>query len=130
MTGRATGRRPEGAWPSASACSSTTAPHCHGSDARGSKGFPNLTDGDWLYGGTPEKIIETITNGRHGKMPPMAAAVGTSDDVQNVANYVLSLSGSPHDIGARPARQEPSSPPARPATASTARATRRSARPT
>lgn len=70
---------------------------CHGSDARGGKGFPNLTDNDWLHGGTPEKIVETITKGRIGQMPPMAAAVGTSDEVKNVANYVLSLSGSPHD---------------------------------
>jgi len=70
---------------------------CHGSDARGSKGFPNLTDGDWLHGGAPEKIEETITQGRIGNMPPMAAAVGTPDDVKNVAHYVLSLSGSPHD---------------------------------
>ncbi|MDP9898698.1 cytochrome-c oxidase, cbb3-type subunit III [Variovorax ginsengisoli] len=70
---------------------------CHGSDARGSKGFPNLTDKDWLHGGTPEKIVETITKGRIGVMPPMAAAVGTPDDVKNVANYVLSLSGEPHD---------------------------------
>ncbi|MEO6853825.1 MAG: cytochrome-c oxidase, cbb3-type subunit III [Rhodoferax sp.] len=70
---------------------------CHGSDARGSKGFPNLTDGDWLHGGTPDKIWETITHGRIGVMPPMAAAVGTPDDVKNVANYVLSLSGSPND---------------------------------
>lgn len=70
---------------------------CHGSDAHGSKGFPNLADNDWLYGGTPDKIIETITKGRVGNMPPMAAAVGTPDDVRNVANYVLSLSGSPHD---------------------------------
>ena len=70
---------------------------CHGSDARGSKGFPNLTDADWLHGGSPDKINETITLGRHGAMPAMAAAVGTPDDVKNVANYVLSLSGSPHD---------------------------------
>ena len=70
---------------------------CHGSDARGSKGFPNLTDTDWLHGGTSDKIKETITIGRHGVMPPMAAVVGTPDDVKNVANYVLSLSGSPHD---------------------------------
>jgi cytochrome c oxidase cbb3-type subunit 3 len=70
---------------------------CHGSDAHGGKGFPNLTDSDWLHGGTPEKIIETLKGGRIGQMPPMAAAVGTSDDVKNVANYVLSLSGSPHD---------------------------------
>jgi cytochrome c oxidase cbb3-type subunit III len=70
---------------------------CHGSDARGSKGFPNLADGDWLHGGAGDKIAETITKGRNGMMPPMAAAVGTSDDVKNVAHYVLSLSNSPHD---------------------------------
>jgi cytochrome c oxidase cbb3-type subunit 3 len=97
---------------------------CHGSDARGSKGFPNLTDTDWLHGGTTDKIKETITNGRHAVMPPMAAAVGSADDVKNVAQYVLSLSGSPNDsvraqLGI-----------VRPATASTARATRPSARPT
>jgi cytochrome c oxidase cbb3-type subunit III len=70
---------------------------CHGSDARGSKGFPNLTDGDWLYGGTHETIKTTILNGRQGNMPPMAAAVGSAEDVKNVANYVLSLSGSAHN---------------------------------
>lgn len=70
---------------------------CHGSDAKGSKGFPNLTDQDWLWGGKPETIEETITKGRNGMMPPMAAAVGGPDDVRNVANYVLSLSGSPHN---------------------------------
>jgi cytochrome c oxidase cbb3-type subunit 3 len=70
---------------------------CHGSDAHGGKSFPNLTDSDWLHGGTPDKISETLVKGRIGQMPPMAAAVGTSDDVKNVANYALSLSGSPHD---------------------------------
>lgn len=70
---------------------------CHGSDARGSKGFPNLTDSDWLWGGTPEKIAETIAEGRQGMMPPMAAAVGSAADVRNLANHVLSLSGSPHN---------------------------------
>ena len=70
---------------------------CHGSDARGSKGFPNLTDPDSLYGGAPDKIKETLVQGRIGNMPPMAAAVGTPDDVRNVAHYVLSLSNSPHD---------------------------------
>ena len=70
---------------------------CHASDARGNKGFPNLTDGDWLHGGTTEKIKETLTKGRIGNMPPMAAALGSADDVKNVAQYVLSLSGSPHD---------------------------------
>ena len=70
---------------------------CHSSDARGGKSFPNLTDNDWLHGGIPEKIHETLTQGRQGMMPPMAAAVGEAEDVRNLANYVLSLSGSPHD---------------------------------
>lgn len=70
---------------------------CHGSDARGSKGFPNLADNDWLHGGTPERIAETVAKGRVGSMPPMAAAVGSPNDVKNVAHYVLSLSNSPHD---------------------------------
>ncbi len=70
---------------------------CHGSDARGSKGFPNLTDADWLYGNTLDAIKETIANGRQGVMPAMAAAVGSSEDVRNLAQYVLSLSGSPHN---------------------------------
>jgi len=70
---------------------------CHGADARGSKSFPNLTDGDWLGGTGDEYIHKTILDGRTGMMPPMAAAVGTSDDVKNLANYVLSLSGSPHN---------------------------------
>jgi cytochrome c oxidase cbb3-type subunit 3 len=70
---------------------------CHGSDARGARSFPNLTDRDWLWGGEPDAIKATITNGRNGVMPPMAAAVGSPDDVRNVAHFVLSLSGSPHD---------------------------------
>ena len=70
---------------------------CHGSDARGNKGFPNLTDKDWLFGGDPETIQTTILNGRNGQMPPMAAALGTDKDVENVANYVLSLSESTSD---------------------------------
>ena len=70
---------------------------CHGSDARGGTGFPNLTDGQWNWGGTPEQIHATIAQGRTGIMTPMAAAVGSSDDVRNLANHVLSLSKSPHD---------------------------------
>ena len=70
---------------------------CHGSDARGSKGFPDLTDRDWLWGGTPEQIAQTISAGRQGVMPPMATAVGTPEDVRHLAHYVLSLSGGPHD---------------------------------
>jgi cytochrome c oxidase cbb3-type subunit 3 len=70
---------------------------CHGSDARGSKSFPNLVDADWLHGGSPEKIKETLVLGRVGQMPPMGAAIGGAENVKNLANYVLSLSGSPHD---------------------------------
>ena len=79
-----------------------TCAQCHGSDARGSKGFPNLTDGDWLGAHTLDAVKQTIVEGRTGMMPPMAAAVGSPDDVKNVANYVLSLSGSGHnDIAAQ-----------------------------
>ena len=70
---------------------------CHGSDAKGAKSFPNLTDTDWLHGGSPDKILETITHGRRGQMPVMAAAVGGPEEVRQVANYVLSLSGSGHN---------------------------------
>jgi cytochrome c oxidase cbb3-type subunit 3 len=70
---------------------------CHGSDGRGSTGFPNLADKDWLGAGTHDYVKTTITAGRVGVMPPMAAAVGSGEDVRNVANYVLSLSGSAHN---------------------------------
>ncbi len=70
---------------------------CHGSDARGSKGFPNLTDTDWLYGGTPETIKATILGGRNGQMPPMGAALGSDKDIEQVAHYVLSLSSETAD---------------------------------
>lgn len=69
---------------------------CHGSDAGGSKGFPNLRDNDWIYGGDPQTIKESITNGRNGIMPPFGAVLG-DDGVKNVANYVRSLSGLPVD---------------------------------
>lgn len=70
---------------------------CHGSDAKGSVGFPNLVDKDWLGVGSGEYIMTTILNGRQAVMPPMGAALGTPADVENVANYVLSLSGAAHD---------------------------------
>ncbi len=70
---------------------------CHGSDAGGNKGYPSLTDSDWLYGGEPDVIKTTILKGRHGQMPPMGAAVGGEKEIENVANYVLSLSGTAHD---------------------------------
>lgn len=65
---------------------------CHGSDAGGTTHFPNLTDNDWLYGGTPEKIEETILKGRNGMMPPMGPVLGEKG-VEEVAAYVMSLSG-------------------------------------
>jgi cytochrome c oxidase cbb3-type subunit 3 len=69
---------------------------CHQSDAKGAKGFPNLTDKDWLYGGEPATIEATISNGRNGIMPAWGQALG-DQGVKEVANYVLSLSGRPHD---------------------------------
>jgi cytochrome c oxidase cbb3-type subunit 3 len=72
---------------------------CHGSDARGSKGFPNLTlpAESRLATESAEQIAAVIKDGRTGNMPPMAAALGTAEDVKNVAHYVLSLSGSAHN---------------------------------
>jgi cytochrome c oxidase cbb3-type subunit 3 len=69
---------------------------CHGADAKGAKGFPNLTDSDWLYGGEPETIKTTLLGGRQGMMPPFGPALG-ADGVKDVANYVRSLSGLAHD---------------------------------
>jgi cytochrome c oxidase cbb3-type subunit 3 len=69
---------------------------CHASDGGGSRGFPNLTDNDWLWGGAPETIKATITNGRTGAMPPFGPALG-EQGVKDVANYVLSLSGQAND---------------------------------
>lgn len=66
---------------------------CHGSDARGNKGYPDLTDKDWLHGGAPSVIKATILKGRNGIMPPMGAALGSDKDIENVAQYVKSLSG-------------------------------------
>jgi cytochrome c oxidase cbb3-type subunit 3 len=69
---------------------------CHASDARGSRGFPNLADGDWLWGGEPNQIRESILNGRTGVMPPQGQALG-AEGVKDVAHYVMSLSGLPND---------------------------------
>jgi cytochrome c oxidase cbb3-type subunit 3 len=73
---------------------------CHGSDARGGPGYPNLSDGDWLYGGAPETIVQTITAGRNGVMPPFAAVIGGDAGVADVTEFVLSLSGRDHDSAA------------------------------
>ena len=72
---------------------------CHGSDGGGSKGFPNLTNANpaWLGERGAEHIVQTVTKGRTGLMPPMGAAVGGDPEISEVANYVLSLSGSPYN---------------------------------
>ncbi|MDB5891989.1 MAG: cytochrome c oxidase, cbb3-type, subunit [Polaromonas sp.] len=72
---------------------------CHGSDARGSKSYPNLTGPNvaWLGHRNAEHIVDTVTNGRTGVMPAMAVAVGGEAELSELANYVLSLSGSPHN---------------------------------
>jgi cytochrome c oxidase cbb3-type subunit 3 len=69
---------------------------CHASDGGGSRGFPNLTDRDWLYGGDPKTIEATIANGRNGVMPPFGEAL-KSEDIKDVAHYVMSLSGGAAD---------------------------------
>lgn len=70
---------------------------CHGSDAGGAKGFPNLRDKDWLYGGDAATIETTITGGRNGIMPALGAAVGGEEGIKEMVNYVRSLSGLKHD---------------------------------
>ena len=69
---------------------------CHGSDAGGARRFPNLSDGDWLYGGEPANIKASILDGRQGMMPPFGPVLG-DDGVDNVASYVMSLSGREAD---------------------------------
>lgn len=65
---------------------------CHGSDAKGAYGFPNLTDDDWLWGGEPETIKTTILHGRQAAMPAWKDVFG-EEGIRNVAGYVRSLSG-------------------------------------
>ena len=65
---------------------------CHGSDARGARGYPDLTDDDWLWGGKPEDIKKTIMQGRAGSMPAWQEVIGT-EGVFNVSEYVRSLGG-------------------------------------
>ena len=82
-----------------------TCAQCHASDGGGSRGFPNLTDKDWLWGGTPEAIKASITEGRTGMMPPLGPVLG-EQGVKDAAHYVLSLSGQASD-SIRRARGEP-----------------------
>ena len=71
---------------------------CHGSDARGAPGFPNLADNSWLYGGEPETIKTSILNGRAGVMPPFGSVLN-EQGVEEVTQYVLTLSGREAEAG-------------------------------
>jgi cytochrome c oxidase cbb3-type subunit III len=80
---------------------------CHGSGAQGSKGFPNLNDDDWLWGGKAEQIQQTITHGirfasdpdtRLSEMPAFGDII-TTDQIAQVSTYVASLSGKVQDAG-------------------------------
>ncbi len=75
---------------------------CHGADARGAVGFPNLADADWLYGGQPEAIVASVTHGRHGVMPPFNGAL-QSDAVQALVAVVTRWSDPALDAGTRAA---------------------------
>ena len=102
---------------------------CHGSDARGSKGFPNLTDADWLHGGSPEKIKETLVQGRNGMMPPWPLRWARPMMCATSPTMCSASRAAPTTACVR-AWARPSSAPAQPATAWTAKATRPWARPT
>jgi cytochrome c oxidase cbb3-type subunit 3 len=69
---------------------------CHGSDARGARGFPNLVDADWQWGGEPDIVVATVLNGRQAAMPPLGPVLG-NDGVAATVAYVQSLSGQPAD---------------------------------
>jgi len=76
---------------------------CHGREGRGIRalGAPDLTDDDWLHGGDEKAILKSVLDGRRGAMPPFGASL-SADDINNVSQYVLSLSGGPdHTLGAQ-----------------------------
>ena len=77
---------------------------CHGSGGQGGKGFPNLADNLWLFGGTPDDVKSSIANGRIGEMP--GGMAGDEQGAREVANYVLSLGGKPHDAALASAGKE------------------------
>jgi len=77
---------------------------CHGSDARGAPGYPNLTDNDWLWGNAEAELIATIGNGRQAAMPVLASALGGDEGIDSMVKYVKSLSGGEADAGATSAQ--------------------------
>jgi cytochrome c oxidase cbb3-type subunit 3 len=78
---------------------------CHGADARGSNGFPDLSDSDWIWGGTPDSIKTSITNGRMAAMPAWGPMLG-DDGVRDTAAFVMSLSGREVDADQAAAGKE------------------------
>jgi cytochrome c oxidase cbb3-type subunit 3 len=64
---------------------------CHGSSAQGARGFPNLTDGEWLYGGAPAQIEQSIVAGRTGVMPPLSAVFGSDEAIDEMVRYVQAM---------------------------------------
>jgi cytochrome c oxidase cbb3-type subunit 3 len=70
---------------------------CHGSDARGAKGFPNLTDAVWHWGGSADAVLETVRNGRQAAMPALGATLGGEIGITETAVYVQSLAGQKVD---------------------------------
>jgi cytochrome c oxidase cbb3-type subunit 3 len=77
---------------------------CHGSDARGAPGYPNLTDNAWLWGNAESELYISIANGRNAVMPVLAPALGGDEGIANMAKYVKSLSGGEADAGAMSAQ--------------------------
>jgi cytochrome c oxidase cbb3-type subunit 3 len=77
---------------------------CHGSDARGAPGYPNLTDNVWLWGNAESELYISIANGRNAVMPVLAPALGGDEGIANMAKYVKSLSGGEADAGAMSAQ--------------------------
>ena len=64
---------------------------CHGSTAQGARGFPNLTDGEWQYGGTPAAIEQSILNGRVGVMPALGSTFASDEEIEAMVDYVLAM---------------------------------------
>lgn len=79
---------------------------CHGSDGKGSREFPDLTDGLWLWGSAPDQVKQGITNGFQAEMPALGDAVGGEAGAREVAHYVQSLGGRPHDAALAAAGKE------------------------
>src|SRR5690606_34111454 len=72
---------------------------CHGADGGGNWGYPNLTDKDWIWGGTPEQIKTTLVNGRKAAMPAWGGILG-EQGINSVTEYLLQLNEREHDVQA------------------------------